>query len=86
MLNRVEADIDGPPGKAGFAVAEVIIPEPPEAVVETKERNRLPSRMETLPPCVQTPAQMLAEIPARLPVMRMLANQLYSAWIKGLKA
>jgi GMP synthase-like glutamine amidotransferase len=42
--------------------------------------------METLPPCVQTPAQMLAEIPARLPVMRMLANQLYSAWIKGLKA
>lgn len=42
--------------------------------------------IETLPPCVQTPEQMLAEIPARLPAMRRLANQLYSVWIKGLKA
>lgn len=33
---------------------------------------------------VQTPAAMQAEIPARLPVMRRLSEQLYSVWIAGL--
>jgi GMP synthase-like glutamine amidotransferase len=37
-----------------------------------------------LPSTVQTPEQMLAETPARLPSMRRLADQLYSVWIKGL--
>lgn len=36
-------------------------------------------------PSVQTPAQMLADIPAKLPVMRELADRLYSAWLAGLK-
>ncbi|MEY2631380.1 MAG: hypothetical protein RIR00_34 [Pseudomonadota bacterium] len=36
-------------------------------------------------PSVQTPEQMLGDIPARLPVMRQLAEPLYAQWIKGLK-
>ncbi len=36
-------------------------------------------------PSVQTPAAMQGEIASRLPVMRQLADQLYGAWIKGLK-
>lgn len=35
-------------------------------------------------PSAQTPEAMLAEISAKLPVMRQLSEQLYSAWIKGL--
>lgn len=35
-------------------------------------------------PSAQTPATMLAEISAKLPVMRQLSEQLYSVWIKGL--
>jgi GMP synthase-like glutamine amidotransferase len=35
-------------------------------------------------PSVQTPEAMQAEISAKLPVMRQLSEQLYSAWIKGL--
>ena len=50
MFYRVQADIYGPFGKTCFAIAEVIIPEPPEAVVETKQGNRLPSGMKTLTP------------------------------------
>lgn len=34
---------------------------------------------------VQTPKQMLDGIPAHLPAMRRLADQLYSVWIWGLK-
>ena len=41
--------------------------------------------LNPLPTSVQTPEQMRAEIPARLPAMRRLADQLYSVWIKGLK-
>ncbi len=41
---------------------------------------------EALPPTIQTPEQMLLEAPSRLPAMRELADQLYSVWIKGLKA
>jgi len=37
-----------------------------------------------LAPCIQTPATMLAETPARLPAMRRLADRLYSVWIGGL--
>lgn len=36
-------------------------------------------------PSVQTAEAMLAGIPARLPVMRQLADQLYAAWISGLQ-
>lgn len=36
-------------------------------------------------PSAQTPAQMLEQIPAQLPVMRELSNQLYSVWIQGLR-
>ena len=36
-------------------------------------------------PSVQHPAQMLAQIGERLPVMRQLSDQLYSVWIKGLQ-
>jgi GMP synthase-like glutamine amidotransferase len=35
-------------------------------------------------PSAQTPEAMLAEISAKLPVMRQLSEQLYSSWIKGL--
>jgi len=41
--------------------------------------------LEPLPPCVQTPQQMLAETADRLPAMRRLADQLYSVWSGGLK-
>lgn len=37
-----------------------------------------------LPACVQTPQQMLADCPLRLPRMRQLADQLYAVWLKGL--
>jgi hypothetical protein len=33
-----------------------------------------------------TPEQLIAEIPTRLPAMRRLAGQLYSVWIRVLKA
>lgn len=36
-------------------------------------------------PSVQSPAAMQGEIPARLPVMRELADQLYRVWIAGLQ-
>ncbi|MDX9944094.1 MAG: type 1 glutamine amidotransferase [Azonexus sp.] len=36
-------------------------------------------------PSAQTPAEMLAQIPTQLPLMRELSNQLYSAWIQGLR-
>lgn len=36
-------------------------------------------------PSVQTPAAMQEEIAARLPVMRGLADRLYSVWIQGLQ-
>jgi GMP synthase-like glutamine amidotransferase len=38
-----------------------------------------------LPATVQTPEQMLSEIQVRLPAMRLLADQLYSVWLMGLK-
>ena len=41
--------------------------------------------LATLPACVQTPAAMLAETPARLAAMRELADRLYSVWIGGLQ-
>jgi GMP synthase-like glutamine amidotransferase len=41
--------------------------------------------LAALPACVQTPEQMLAETARRLPVMRRLADQLYSVWTGGLK-
>jgi len=40
----------------------------------------------SLPATVQTPEQMLAETNARIPAMRLLADQLYSVWIKGLNS
>jgi GMP synthase-like glutamine amidotransferase len=40
----------------------------------------------SLPATVQTPEQMLAETNTRLPAMRLLADQLYSVWIKGLNS
>jgi len=36
-------------------------------------------------PSVQSPQEMLGGIPARLPVMRQLADQLYGRWIAGLR-
>lgn len=36
-------------------------------------------------PSVQTPAAMVADIPAKLPVMRQFADQLYGVWLKGLQ-
>lgn len=36
-------------------------------------------------PSVQAAAQMVGEIPARLPTMRQLADRLYAAWIAGIK-
>lgn len=36
-------------------------------------------------PSAQTPAEMLAQIPTQLPLMRELSNQLYSVWIQGLR-
>lgn len=41
--------------------------------------------LSALPPTVQTPAQMQAEITYRLPAMRELANRLYGNWIRGLR-
>jgi hypothetical protein len=43
------------------------------------------SGLDHLPSTVQTPEQMLIETPARLVAMRLLADQLYSVWIGGLK-
>jgi len=36
-------------------------------------------------PSVQTPEEMLDGIPAQLPAMRRLADQIYSVWIEGLR-
>jgi GMP synthase-like glutamine amidotransferase len=41
--------------------------------------------LEPLPASVQTPAQMLKATPERLPGMRLLAEQLYTVWLGGLK-
>jgi len=41
--------------------------------------------LKLLPPTVQTPQQMLAEAQTRLAPLHRLADQLYSAWIAGLK-
>lgn len=38
-----------------------------------------------LPESVQTPGQMQAEIGSRLPAMRILAERLYSVWVRGLR-
>lgn len=43
------------------------------------------SGLDPLPPSVQTPEMMEAELATRLPQMRQLADQLYGAWIKGLR-
>lgn len=40
--------------------------------------------LDPLPASVQTPAQMRAEMPERLPAMRRLAERIYSVWISGL--
>ena len=40
--------------------------------------------LEPLPPCIQTPEEMLRETTKKLPAMRRLAEQLYSVWIEGL--
>lgn len=39
-----------------------------------------------LPPSVQTPAQQFAQLPAALPAMRAVAEQLYAKWMAGLAA
>ena len=39
--------------------------------------------LDSLPASVQSPEQMLAEASTRIPAMRLLADQLYSVWIKG---
>ena len=39
--------------------------------------------VDPLPASIQTPEQMLAQTRTRLPAMRLLADQLYSVWIKG---
>lgn len=36
-------------------------------------------------PSVQAPAEMIGGIPAKLPAMRQLADQLYATWVGGLK-
>ena len=36
-------------------------------------------------PSAQTPAEMLVDIEAKLPVMRQLADRIYGRWIEGLK-
>lgn len=41
--------------------------------------------LDPRPVTVQTPEQMLSETQDRLPVMRLLADQLYSIWVTGLK-
>ena len=43
------------------------------------------SGLDPLPPSVQTPEMMEAELATRLPQMRQLADQLYGVWIKGLR-
>lgn len=53
MFYRVQADIYGSLGKTRFAVAEVIIPEPPKALIEAEQGNRLPPGMEALAPFCQ---------------------------------
>ncbi|MDR0576109.1 MAG: type 1 glutamine amidotransferase [Candidatus Accumulibacter sp.] len=40
--------------------------------------------LDPLPESVQTPEEMQRQIPARLPALRRLAEQLYSVWIRGL--
>ncbi len=47
MLDRVEADIDRPLLETGFAIAEVVIPEAAETVVEAKRGNGRPAGVET---------------------------------------
>jgi GMP synthase-like glutamine amidotransferase len=39
----------------------------------------------TPPPSVQTPERIQAELPARLPALRRVADQLYGAWVAGLR-
>jgi GMP synthase-like glutamine amidotransferase len=41
--------------------------------------------LKPLPSTVQTPEEIHAEISTRLPAMRRLADQLYSAWSRGLE-
>src|SRR4051812_44608046 len=62
MFDRVETDIDAPLLEAGLAVAEVIAPEPPEAVVKPQRRDRRPARMKAQPPFGKRPGIGFAEM------------------------
>lgn len=57
-----------------------------EAMIETwsKAWENETRGLEPLPESVQTPEDMLRQTPARLPALRRLADQLYSAWIRSL--
>ncbi|OQA31191.1 MAG: glutamine amidotransferase [Betaproteobacteria bacterium ADurb.Bin341] len=50
-----------------------------------KAWNKETSGLDPLPPSIQTPEMMEAELATRLPQMRRLADQLYGVWIKGLR-
>lgn len=43
------------------------------------------SGLSKLPPSVQTPAEMQDQTSQQLPIMRALADQIYSVWIRGLQ-
>jgi len=43
------------------------------------------TNLPAVPPSVQSPEQMLTQMPAHLPGMRRLADQLYAVWIQGLR-
>lgn len=58
-----------------------------EAIIDdwcTRWGNEV-SGIAPLPPSIQTPAQITAATGTQLPLMRKLADQLYSAWIRELR-
>lgn len=57
-----------------------------EAMIKTWSQSwsRETEGMAELPPSVQTPETMIREMHERIPVMRHVAEQLYTVWISGL--
>lgn len=57
-----------------------------EAMIKTWSQSwsRETEGMAELPPSVQTPETMIREMQERIPVMRHVAEQLYTVWISGL--
>ena len=57
-----QVDVDCAGAEAGFAVAEVEFPEPPEGFVEAQRRDLRPALLEAAAPIIQRQGVALAEI------------------------